>query len=109
VKTTEILAAIDAEIARAAVIAFETWQAIDNAQVPVQLKAALDDANSGKTLNNYAQSAEGRDLILERLVKSTMPDFLVARLGDNTAGTAPSAGPLTTSDPRFTQDSRAQA
>ena len=90
-------------VAAAAVIAVETWQAIDNAQVPVQLKAALDDANSGKTLNNYAQSAEGRDLILERLMKSTMPDFLVARLGDNTAGTAPSAGPLTTSDPRFTQ------
>jgi hypothetical protein len=90
-------------LAAAAVIATESWQVIDSTEVPVQLQAAIDDAKHEKTVSEYAQSAEGRNLILESLIKSTLPDFIVARLGDNTVGTAPSAGPLTPTDPRFTQ------
>jgi len=90
-------------IAASAVIAFETWQQVEDAQVPVKLQAALDDANSGKSLNEYAQTSDGRNLIFERFVKSTMPDFMVARFGDVAYASSPNAGPLVATDPRFTQ------
>jgi hypothetical protein len=94
-------------VAAAAVIAFKTWQAIQDAEVPVQLQAAIDDAKHNQTITEFAQSADGRFLILESLLKSTMPDFLVARLGDGAFGTPPSAGPVAPSDPLFTQGNSA--
>lgn len=92
-------------IAAGAVIAFETWQAIESAEVPVKLQADVSDANAGKSLHDFAQTAEGRNFMLEAVVKSTMPDLIVSRLGDPTAGTAPNAGPISSSDPHFLQGS----
>ena len=88
-------------IAAAAVIAFETWQQINNTQVPVNLQASLDDANAGHDLAYYAGDTDGRALILAALVKSTMPDYSVDRITDPTYGSAPAAGPAAATDPIF--------
>lgn len=83
-----------------AVIAYEAWQSVETVLVPDQLQKAINDA-SGRTLNYYAQNADLRGLILEEFLRSTAPDFIVARLGDTAFGTAPSAGPVSSSDPWF--------
>ena len=88
-------------IAAAAVIAFETWQQVNDAEVPIKLQDSLDDANAGHDLAYYAGDSDGRALMIQTLVRSTMPDYLADRLSDPTYGTAPAAGPASASDPIF--------
>ena len=110
-------------IAAAAVIAFTTWQAVINGEVPTQLDAgvncaqfynpsnpsACDQTTSNPTvatLSDYAQDDNGRQLILTALSRSTMPDYTAARLAGTTANQAnvalaPQQGPLVPSDPNF--------
>ena len=88
-------------IAAVAVIAFESYQQAVNADVPTKLQDAVNDANNNYDLAHYASSAEGRALILDALVQSTMPDFTATRLADPTFGQAPAAGPAVPSDPQF--------
>jgi hypothetical protein len=98
-------------IAAVAVVAVESWEIANADGVQPQLQAAVcavtTTATNGcpgtnaETLQQYAQDSNGRQLILDALIKSTMPDFIVARLTDPTYGTAPSAGPVLASDPTF--------
>lgn len=110
-------------IAAAAVVAFTTWEAVTNGEVPTQLDAgvncaqfynpsnpsACDQTTSNPkvaTLSDYAQDDNGRQLILTALVRTTMPDYTAARLAGSTANQAnvaiaPQPGPLVPSDPNF--------
>jgi len=102
-------------IAAVAAIGVESWELANAAGVQPQLQAAVcavaATATNGcpgttlETLPQYAQDPNGRQLILDALIKSTMPDYIVARLGDPTYGSAPSAGPVVLSDPNFAQGS----
>lgn len=90
-------------IAAAAIVAYTTWEHVNNAEVLVKLEAALTDAQAGHGLAHYAADTNGRALMLAVFVKSTLPDFLQARLADSTDGMAPGAGPAAPSDPVFLQ------
>src|SRR5262249_5175190 len=61
------------------------------------------------TLQKYSQDGTGRALILDALVKSTMPDFIVDRLADPAFGRALSAGPVVPTDPHFIQNAHPAA
>ncbi|HEX2736038.1 MAG TPA: MBG domain-containing protein [Polyangiaceae bacterium] len=85
-------------VAALLVVAVETWHAVEIAEVPERLQRTLDDAEQAQSLSDYAESEEGRQLILEALVKSTMPDFLVVRsIRSKPAG----PGPIAATDPTF--------
>ena len=101
-------------IAGAVVTALGLWQDINNLQVPIDLQTSVTCAiayNSGctgsttsptrATLHDYAQDTGGRQLILEALVRSTMPDYLASRSTDPNYGIVPAPGPVAPTDPRF--------
>lgn len=99
-------------IAAGAVIAVSTWQQVNNAQVLTDLQTSLCQASGGQldqaacsttsqeSLHDYAQDSEGRALILDAFIRSTMPDFSVTRLASS-YGSAPAAGPVSSTDPSF--------
>ena len=89
-------------LAAAAVIAYTTWEAVENAEVLTKLEKSLEDAEAGHGLAHYAADATGRALMLEVFVKSTLPDYLTERLEDPDS-MAPGAGPASASDPVFLQ------
>jgi MBG domain (YGX type) len=102
-------------IAGAAIIAFETWQQIQNASVLTDLQTSLCNATGGKqdssacsatspeSLNSYAQDPTGRQTILTAVIESALPNFSTER-GSSSFGFAPSAGPTTSADPSFRQN-----
>jgi hypothetical protein len=104
----------------AAVIAYTTWEAVENGSVLPQLQAgvtcaqyynpanasACPPATNPATLADYAQDDNGRQIILTALIRSTMPDYLAARLAgtaenQKNAAIATSQGPVVPSDPNF--------
>ncbi len=106
-------------IAAVAVISVETWQQVNNAQVLTQLQTSLCQATGGQqypsactpsqdSLHDYAQDSNGRALILDAFIKSTIPDFSVSRLASS-YGSAPSAGPVSLTDPSFLEGSATTA
>jgi hypothetical protein len=101
-------------IAAVAVIAVESWEIANADGVQPQLQAAVcavtTTATNGcpgttaETLQQYSQDSNGRQLILDALIKSTMPDFIATRIADPIYAAAPSAGPVAPTDPSFTRD-----
>ena len=106
-------------IAAVAVIAVESWEIANATGVQPQLQAAVcavtTTATNGcpgttaETLQQYAQDSSGRQLILDSLIKSTMPDFIATRFADPIYATSPSAGPVAPTDPSFMRDANPPA